>query len=85
MWGHMAGMGNVGDWCDSGASLPCELLDSLDDISRAPSDSASAKMVDSGDLDYLYQVSVVHTRVLFCRDHVGRTSHGMWTPFEAAL
>eukprot|EP00802_Teleaulax_amphioxeia_P018035 Tamp_18213.p1 GENE.Tamp_18213~~Tamp_18213.p1 ORF type:complete len:182 (+),score=26.44 Tamp_18213:481-1026(+) len=52
MWGHMAGMGNVGDWCDSGASLPCELMDSLDDMSTA----AAAPTPGNGDLDFLCQM-----------------------------
>ena len=49
----MAGMGNVSDWCDSGASLPCELMDSLDDIS---SSVAPAPLSNSGDLDFLCQM-----------------------------
>lgn len=74
MWGHMAGIGNLADWSDTPSALPCELMDSLDEMSastgldaplsscsalslmRAPSDSASNKMVDADDMDYLYQV-----------------------------
>jgi len=75
MWGHMAGIGNLGDWSDAHGELPCGLMDSLDEMGtgsnvieaplsncsalalhRAPSDSLSNKMVDAGDMDYLYQV-----------------------------
>lgn len=63
----MAGIGNLADWSDSGGALPCDLMDSLDDMGvptsldaplpngllRAPSITSD---VAAGDLDYLCQM-----------------------------
>lgn len=32
MWGHMAGISNIGDWSDGHSELPCGIMDSLDEI-----------------------------------------------------
>lgn len=64
MWGHMAGIGNLADWSDTGGAVPCELMDSLDEMGapaaldagmgRAPSITSDGG--GAGDLDYLYQM-----------------------------
>ena len=63
----MAGIGNLADWSDTGGAMPCDLMDSLDDMGapasidaplsngllRAPSITSDGA---AGDLDYLYQM-----------------------------
>ena len=63
----MAGIGNLADWSDAGGALPCDIMDSFDDMGapasldaplsngllRAPSITSDGA---AGDLDYLYQM-----------------------------